>query len=336
MTNLKETINWKREAPTPGLTALVTGGAGFIGSNLVKRLVEKGFAVDVVDDFSNGHKEFLEDVRDRIKIYKMDFADKIILSNIRSGKYDIIFHEAAIPRVSFSCEEPSFTTDVNIGKTVKLMEAAVRQIPHEDCETSMPRFVFASSSSVYGGADIMPTPELEAKKPVSPYALQKSVIEDFCKLFYHLYGLESACLRYFNVFGPNQYGDSPYSTAVSAWCDAVKHGKSLRSDGDGEQTRDLCYVDNVVDANLIVALSEETFKGDCFNVACGDRTSNNEILEYFKKKFHGIEIVHAPERAGDVKHTQADISKIMKLGYSPSIKFWDGLEKTIEWWNLKG
>lgn len=312
------------------MRALVTGGAGFIGSNLVKRLIDEGWEVDVVDDFSNGHKEFLSDIKSKkMKVYHMDFADEIILNNIENGDYDTIFHEAAIPRVSFSCEEPSFTTDVNIGKTVKLMEAASRS-------HSLPRFIFASSSSIYGGADIMPTPEEHPKKPVSPYALQKSVIEDFCKMFYELYGLQSVCLRYFNVFGPNQYGDSPYSTAVSAWCHAVKNGTPLRSDGDGEQTRDLCYIDNVVDANLIVALSDKEFKGDCFNVACGERTSNNEILEYFRNKFPNIEVVHAAERAGDVKHTQADISSIMELGYEPKVKFWDGLEKTIAWWNLEG
>lgn len=312
------------------MRALVTGGAGFIGSNLVKRLIDEGWEVDVVDDFSNGHKEFLSDIKSKkMKVYHMDFADEIILNNIENGDYDTIFHEAAIPRVSFSCEEPSFTTDVNIGKTVKLMEAASRS-------HSLPRFIFASSSSIYGGADIMPTPEEHPKKPVSPYALQKSVIEDFCKMFYELYDLQSVCLRYFNVFGPNQYGDSPYSTAVSAWCHAVKNGTPLRSDGDGEQTRDLCYIDNVVDANLIVALSDKEFKGDCFNVACGERTSNNEILKYFKNKFTNIEVVHAAERAGDVKHTQADISSIMELGYEPKVKFWDGLEKTIAWWNLEG
>lgn len=314
------------------MKALVTGGAGFIGSNLAIRLINEGWEVDVVDDLSNGHEEFLEPVRknEKLKTFYMDFADKIILDRIENGEYDVVFHQAAIPRVSFSCEEPAFTTDVNIGKTVHLMEAMVRVGP----DIPMPRFVFASSSSVYGGADVLPTKESEPKNPVSPYALQKSVIEEFASLFHHLYGLQSVCLRYFNVFGPNQYGDSPYSTAVSAWCHAVKHGTPLRSDGDGEQTRDLCYVDNVVDANVIVATADREFKGDYFNVACGDRTSNNEILEYFKDRFKGIDITHAPERAGDVKHTQADVSALAELGYEPKVKFWDGLERTIEWWEL--
>jgi nucleoside-diphosphate-sugar epimerase len=309
---------------------LITGVAGFIGSNLAKRLINDGWDVDGVDDLSNGHIQFLDNIIDdpKFTFYKKDFVDAQILMNINFGYYDVIFHEAAIPRVSFSCEHPYLTTDVNIGKTVRLMEEAIRSSGEK------PKFIFASSSSVYGGAKNLPTKETEPKSPVSPYALQKSTIEEYCKLFYNLYGLQSACLRYFNVFGPNQLGDSPYSCAVSAWCDAVKNNKPLRSDGDGEQSRDLCYVDNVVDANIIIALSDKIFKGDCYNVACGDRTTNNQILDFFKKRFQGIEIKQAPERAGDVKHTQADISKLMELGYEPKVKFWDGLEKTINWWNL--
>jgi len=305
------------------MRALVTGGAGFIGSNLAKRLFEERWEIDIVDDLSNGHPEFLEGIGGIRFFY--DFASDVILDKIRSGVYDVVFHQAAVPRVSYSVEHPSETTDTNINKTVKLMEA---------CIGNVKRFVFASSSSVYGGADNLPTSEVEPKRPVSPYALQKSVIEEYCSLFHKLYGFDSVCLRYFNVFGPNQYGDSPYSTAVSAWCHAVKHGTPLRSDGDGEQTRDLCYVDNVVDANIIVATAEREFSGDFFNVACGDRTSNNEILDFFKKKYKEIEIVHAPERAGDVKHTQADVSALMELGYEPKVKFWDGLERTIKWWNI--
>jgi len=309
-------------------TALVTGGAGFVGSNIANRLMKEGWIVDIVDDLSNGHLEF---VRDSLKessgsrFIQGDFVHPTVLDSIKDKRYDVIFHEAAVPRVAYSVENPSETTDTNISKTVRLMEAA---------RGNVRRVVFASSSSVYGGADNLPTLESEPKTPVSPYALQKLVVEDYAKLFNKLYGLDMVCLRYFNVFGPNQFGDSPYSTAVSAWCHAVKEGVPLRSDGDGEQTRDLCYIDNVVDANLIVANYEGCFAGDAFNVACGDRTSNNEILEFFKKRFEGISIEHAPERAGDVKHTQADISAISKLGYEPKVKFWEGLEKTIGWWKI--
>lgn len=305
--------------------ACITGGAGFIGSNLAKRLSKENWDITVVDDFSNGHMEFLKNIPN-ITLITSDFADDYILSKVKNKKFDVIFHQAAVPRVSFSVENPYLTTDINVNRTVKLMEACIGNIK---------RFVFASSSSVYGGADKLPTKESEPKHPVSPYAWHKDSVEEIGKIFCKLYkDFDFVSLRYFNVFGPNQYGDSPYSTAVSAWCHAVKNGMPLRSDGDGEQSRDLCYVDNVVDANMVVAQHEGGFVGDCFNVACGDRTSNNEILEFFKNRFKDISIKHAPERPGDVKHTQADVSALMKLGYDPKVKFWDGLEKTIAWWGL--
>jgi len=302
----------------------ITGGAGFVGSNLVKRLKSEENEVTIVDDFSNGHMSFLSGIPN-LTVLSMDFADPYVLNKITNKEFDIVFHQAAIPRVSYSVEHPFETTDINVNRTVKLMEACIGNIE---------RFVFASSSSVYGGADNLPTKETEEKKPVSPYAWHKSCIEDLGKIFYKLYGLDFVSLRYFNVVGPNQYGDSPYSTAVSAWCHAVKKGLPLRSDGDGEQTRDLCYVDNVVDANMIVANSDKKFAGECYNVACGERTSNKEILEFFRNRFPNIEVVHAPERAGDVKHTQADISKLTKLGYEPKVKFWEGLEEILKWWEI--
>ena len=310
------------------MRALVTGGYGFIGSNLTQSLIDLGWQVDVVDNMSNGHEEFLEDYVGRFKPWFLDFADPLVLAEIEiPHRYDYVFHQAAVPRVSYSVEHPGETTDNNVARTVKLMEACMKG--------GVKRFIFASSSSVYGGADTMPTPETEAKKPVSPYAMQKHHCEEYCQLFNHLYGFDSVCLRYFNVFGPNQYGDSPYSTAVSAWCDAVKHGKPLRSDGDGEQTRDMCYIDNVVDANIKAALYRGKFAGDVFNVACQEQTSNNEILEWFKDYFDDIDIVHAPVRAGDVKHTCASIKKINTvLGYEPKVKFWGGLERTARWWKL--
>ena len=310
------------------MKALVTGGYGFIGSNITQSLIDLGWQVDVVDDMSNGHDEFLERYIGRFQPWIMDFADPRMLAEIElPGRYDYVFHEAAVPRVSYSVEHPGETADNNTARTVKLMEACKKG--------GVKRFIFASSSSVYGGADNMPTEETEPKKPVSPYAMQKHHVEEYCQLFNHLYGFDSVCLRYFNVFGPNQYGDSPYSTAVSAWCDAVKYGKPLRSDGDGEQTRDMCYVANVVDANIRAAQYPGKFAGDVFNVACQERTSNNEILEWFKKNFKGIDITHAPTRAGDVKHTCASIEKINQvLGYEPKVKFWEGLEETVHWWQL--
>jgi|TARA_R110002020_G_scaffold37124_20_gene112095 nucleoside-diphosphate-sugar epimerase len=326
---------------------LVTGGCGFIGSNLTRSLIKKGWQVDVVDDMSNGHLELLEDIKMRVipvdlldhfyeknlerdtsevHVIQGDFSNPSVLNNIKSSKYDYVFHQAAVPRVSYSVEEPSLTTDVNIGSTIRLFQA---------CAGNVKRVIWASSSSVYGGAETMPTPESAAKSPKSPYAWQKSAIEDAAKIFCDLYDIDIICLRYFNVFGPGQYGDSPYSTAVSAWCNAIKNNLPLRCDGDGSQSRDLCYIDNVVQANILSAESDKTFAGKCYNVACSDRTSNREILDYLTKNYKYSVIVDAPWRPGDVMHTQADITEAKNdLGYEPHVRFWEGLEKTLDWWGI--
>lgn len=292
-----------------------------MGSNLAKRCIDEGWKTDIVDDLSNGHKEFVPKGLNRV-IYE-DFASHRVKQLIKGQEYDVVLHIAAVPRVSYSVEHPLETNDVNVSRTLSLMEA---------CKGNVKRIVFASSSSVYGGADQLPTPETFEKNPKSPYALQKSIIEDYLKLYGQLYGLDSTCLRFFNVFGPNQLGDSPYATAVSAWLSAIKKGRPMRSDGDGTQSRDMCYVDNVVDACVKATLLDGKLNGECFNVACGERTTNNEILEYLMKRYPEAKKVDAPWRAGDVMHTQADITKASEtLKYKPIIRFWEGLERTIEW-----
>lgn len=329
--------------------ALVTGGCGFIGSNLTKKLVKLGWQVDVVDDMSNGHLELLKELNcrvllngsfytafkmqeikrpnDLVLVIKDDFSDDNILNSVYQGTYDVIFHQAAIPRVSYSVEQPWHTTDVNISKTIRLFESA---------KDSKCRIVWASSSSVYGNAEVLPIDETHLKDPKSPYAWQKSAIEDYAKLAGKLYDQDIVCLRYFNVFGPGQYGDSPYSTAVSAWCHSIKNDLECRSDGDGEQTRDMCYVDNVVHANILAANRDKPFRGQCYNIASGQRISNNEILAALKERFGDkIKIRHAPERPGDVKHTQANFQKAYTdFGYEPLVYFWRGLEKTYKWWDI--
>ena len=333
--------------------ALVTGGCGFIGSNLTKELVKKGWQVDVVDNMSNGHLKLLKGLKfkvlpnasfiyhfmqqikgnakrseDTVLVIQDDFASSSLLSYVETGAYDVIFHQAAVPRVSYSVEYPYETTVNNVSKTVALFNSAKGHVK---------RIVNASSSSVYGGADKLPTLESEnPKNPKSPYAWQKSAIEDYSTICWDLYRLDVINLRYFNVFGPGQYGDSPYATAVSSWCHAIKNDLECRSDGDGEQSRDMCYIDNVVSANILAAEFEGFFAGASYNIACGDRVSNNEILKNLKQKFGDkVKIKHAPVRLGDVKHTQADIRLAMTgFGYKPLVKFWEGLEKTIEWWGL--
>ena len=301
---------------------LITGVAGFIGSNLARHCLNEGWIVEGVDDLSNGHQEF---VPDGVVFYQDDFASNGILNRIKKGRYDSVFHLAAVPRVSYSVEYPLKTNDVNVSRTLSLMDA---------CRDNINRFVFASSSSVYGGADILPTVTSSSKYPKSPYALQKSMIEDYLLLYNSLYGLESVALRFFNVFGPHQLGDSPYATAVSAWLDAAKRGTSLRSDGDGTQTRDMCYVDNVASACVLASKTEGPLNARPLNVACGSRVSNNEILEKVLEEFPAAEVVNAPWRPGDVMHTLADINETKQaIGYEVLVDFWEGLQLTIDWFN---
>lgn len=301
--------------------ALVTGAAGFIGSNLCRRLVNEGWTVTGVDDMSAGRREFLPNINGFIQ---EDFASQNVLDAIRAQKFDYVFHLAAKPRVSYSCEHPVETHDINVNRSLVLLEA---------CKGNIKRFINTSSSSVYGGASVLPTPESHLHDPKSPYALQKSVMEGYCRLYYQLYGLDTVSVRPFNVFGPNQLGDNPYACAVSAWLHAVKHGLPLRSDGDGTQTRDITYVSNVVD--IFMGCANHTgapFGGFAFNAGTGASVSNNEVLEWFRKRFPGCQINTAPTRAGDVKHTLADIkmAKVI-LQYEPKVDFWKGLELTAAW-----
>jgi nucleoside-diphosphate-sugar epimerase len=305
----------------------VTGAAGFIGSNLVHQLVLEGWSVTGVDDLSNGHVEFVEDLircDAPFSFLECDFSSDEALRDVKNGRYDVVFHLAAAPRVSYSVDHPLETNDNNVSKSLKLIDA---------CRDNVERFVFSSSSSVYGGADMLPTPEAAPKRPKSPYALQKSIIEDYLVLYGELYGFESVSLRYFNVFGQNQLGDSPYSTAVSAWLAAIMNKKPMRSDGDGSQSRDMCHVDNVVLANMLAAEHQGPLKGDRLNIACGNRVTNLEVLQYLLERFPEAQKVNAPWRRGDVMHTHADVSKACSvLGYRPIVEFWGGLDATIEWY----
>jgi UDP-N-acetylglucosamine 4-epimerase len=326
--------------------ALVTGGCGFIGSSLARELICNGWKVDVVDDLSNGDISALEGLEirvltpellekydesgikeDKTLVITGDFSSPYILSRIADGNYDYVFHLAALPRVEFSVQNPALTTDQNVMRTVLLMTA---------CCGNIKRFIFSSSSAIYGDVfGNFPSREDGNNEPSSPYALQKKVVEEYCALFYKLYELESVCLRYFNVFGPGQLGDSPYSTAVSAWMDKLSKDQPLRSDGDGEQSRDLIFITDVVRANVLAALSKRTMTGDVYNIGTGVRYTNNYILCLLRERFDNLEITYASERPGDVKHTQADATKAVEdLGFRTKVNFKDGLDATISWWNL--
>lgn len=306
------------------MKALVTGGAGFIGSNLANKLHELGWKVDIVDDMSNGHIEFLNvDLRSE-KLWQEDFTCYDVLRKVRNKEYDYVFHLAANPSVSYSVEQPVDTHETNVLKTLVLLEA---------CKGNVKRFIFAASSASYGDSDKLPVDENCVDNPKSPYALQKLVIESYLKLYKDLYGLDSACLRFFNVFGPNQLGGSPYSTAISAWLTAIKRGVSMRSDGDGSQSRDMCFVENVVDALIKSAILEDSLNAEVINVGVGESVTNKDILDFLKRKYPSATSHNAPWRPGDIKHTLADITKAKKLiGYSPQFNVWQGLEKTIAWY----
>ncbi len=318
-------------------THWVTGGCGFIGSHLVDALLEKGDTVYVVDDLSSGDPANLTiqlddstSVGRPVKrgngtlIYRFDdFVSGESTDLLYQIAPDTVFHLAARPRVAYSVEHPAETNDINVQKSVKLLEA-VRSLKKT-------RFVFSSSSSVYGGADVLPTPASHPKNPKSPYALQKSIIEDYCTLFSSLYGIETISLRYFNVFGPRAKGNGAYATAVSAWISAIKEGRPLRSDGDGSQSRDMCHVANVVQANLLAASTPMKLCGQRYNVACDFSVTNKQILDYLRSVCPDIDVIDAPWRPGDVMHTRADISETKRdLSYDPKVDFWSGLTSLVE------
>ncbi|MFZ2523382.1 MAG: NAD-dependent epimerase/dehydratase family protein [Minisyncoccia bacterium] len=311
---------------------LVTGCAGFIGSNFCRQFGQMFPDIEIIglDDLSSGRKG---EIDQRVIFNEGSITDtKLVESIFEKHKPSYVFHFAAVPRVSFSVEHPGETTRVNIFGTVLLLEKAKNH--------GVKRFIISSSSSVYGGAINLPTNEADnIPSPKSPYAMQKYVDERFCQLFSSLYEMDTVCLRYFNVFGPGQYGDSPYSSVISGWLESLYFPSNNKAylEGDGEQTRDFCYVDNVVSANILAMQSKNKFAGDYFNIAHGQRTSVNEVkklIEEYSGK--NIELEHRPTRIGDVRDSHADISKAFNiLGYKPSINFEDGLKRTVEWFKTR-
>ena len=328
------------------MRALVTGGCGFIGSCLSKKLIDAGWEVEIVDDMSNGDFSFLEGYpfrsvpvtlghifeeqarkrEEEIIILTGDFIHHEVVRRIVDKRYDVIFHCAANPRVEYSVQNPIATTNENLVKTIKLFT---------HCIGNVKRIVFSSSCAVYGDPWTLPTTEAHGRNPNSPYALQKLCVEEYARLYSKVYGLDIACLRYFNVYGPYQFGDSPYSTAIVSWCDKVKKGEPLRSDGDGTQTRDLIFVEDVAAANILAATRKENFCGKCINIGTGKSYSNNEILQIFKDKFENIKITHASSRPGDVNRTLACTKTAeLELGFTPTHSLAEGLDKVFSWWKL--
>ncbi len=320
------------------MRAIVTGGSGFIGHNLVKALIENSWEkwqVLVVDDLSSGKSwnTWPEAQYDISSLEVPEFGSTVGSIDRLVQKFDphVIFHLAAIPRVSYSVEEPYKTTKSNVLSTLAVLEAA-RKYGKNDI-----RVVYTSSSSIYGGADKLPTPVDSPADPKSPYAMQKWQGEEWCRMYASLYNLDVVCLRYFNVFGPHSYYGGAYSTVLSAWLYSLYVDPSVRPflEGDGTQTRDFCFIDNVTHANILAALYDKAyFEGEAFNIAQGSRISLLECRDLLEKiSGKNLDLEYRPDRVGDVKHTLADITLSKSiLEYAPSTNFESQLRKMATWY----
>jgi len=304
-------------------TYLVTGGAGFIGSNIVDELIVRNQKVKVVDNFFTGKKENLSHLSSKIELIEGDIRDLELMKKASKG-VDFIIHQAAFRSVAKSVENPTLTNDINIGGTLNVLLAAK--------EAKVKKVVYASSSSVYGEAKTFPEKEDQPTSPISPYAVSKLAGEFYCRAFSATFGLKTVSLRYFNVFGPRQNPESKYSTVVPAFIYKMLRNLPPEVDSDGKQSRDFTYVSNVVDANITAANSPDSLYR-VFNVACGKSYAILDIVDTLNELLNkDVKPVFGPKRVGDVRRTLADISMIKKvLGYEPKVDFRTGIEKTLEW-----
>jgi UDP-glucose 4-epimerase len=303
---------------------LVTGGAGFIGSNIVEELVRRGERVRVLDDFSTGKRKNLSAFLDDIELVEGDLRDPSAVRRAVEG-VDYVLHQGALPSVQRSIDDPLATHAVNATGTLNLLTAAR--------EAGVKRVVYAASSSVYGDSPTLPKREDMIPRPKSPYAVSKLAGEQYCRACTEVYGLETVCLRYFNVFGPRQDPTSQYSGVIPLFITAMLRGEPPTVHGDGLQSRDFSYVDNVVQANLLAATAPGAI-GRVFNVACGERYTLLDMIAALNDILGTqIEPVHTEPRIGDVRHSLADISAAREaLGYRVLVGFYDGLRRTVAWY----
>jgi len=301
----------------------VTGGAGFIGSHIVEELVRQGKTVRVVDNLMTGRRENLTGVMDCVEFIEGDLRDPNVAARAAKGA-DCILHQAAVPSVPRSIEDPQGITEHNVMGTLNVLIAAR--------DAGVRRVVYASSSSVYGDSLTLPKVEDFVPEPLSPYAASKLTGEYYCRVFYRVYGLETVCLRYFNVFGPRQDPSSQYAAVIPKFIELALRREPLVVFGDGEQTRDFTYVSNVVDANLKAAQSNAG-TGEVFNVGLGRRISLNDLVAELRELIDpGLAITYEESRPGDVKHSVAGIDKIRTLlDYTPGVSVTEGLRLTVEW-----
>jgi UDP-glucose 4-epimerase len=302
---------------------LVTGGAGFIGSHLVESLVNDGERVRVLDDFSSGTMENLASVGGRVEIVRGDVRDAAAVRAVMRG-VTYVLHQAALRSVERSVDDPLSTDAVNVHGTVHVLEAARA--------AGVKRLVYASSSSVYGNAAVLPKREEIAATPISPYAVSKLAAEQYCRVYSELYGLQTVSLRYFNVFGPRQNPGSRYAAVIPLFLRAAWRGEPLEVHGDGQQSRDFTYVDNVVLANRLACTAPDV-AGEVFNVACGERHSLLEIAAFLERFFgRPLSRRHVATRRGDVRHTEASIERAAaRLDYRPLVSFAEGMRRTCTW-----
>jgi nucleoside-diphosphate-sugar epimerase len=301
---------------------LITGGAGFIGAHIVKRLVGEGAVVRIVDNLSTGQVARLEDLRCSIEYVEADLADNLVSDEVVKD-VDYVLHQAAIPSVQRSVRDPVGTNRANVTGTLNLLESCRK--------AKVRRFVYAASSSAYGDTEVLPKSEEMPPNPLSPYALQKLAGEHYCKLYYSLYGLETVCLRYFNVFGPGQDPHSEYSAVIPKFISKLLINELITVYGDGEQSRDFTYVENVVDANLL-ALQATKACGKVLNVGCGERITLNTLIQLLEE-IVGVEakVSYSASKPGDVRHSLADINLARRLlEYEPKVMVKEGLRRTVE------
>ncbi len=303
---------------------LVTGGAGFIGSHLCARLTADGHEVRALDDLSSGHRANLDGVD--VDLIVGDLRDQDTLRSATEGA-DFVLHHAAIASVQYSVEHPLEEQDVNVVGTLRLLEAARA--------SGVQRVVFAASAAAYGADETVPKTELMPATPISPYGLSKVAGEHYCRVWSHVYELETVCLRYFNIFGPRQDPASPYSGVISIFARTMIDGRVPTIHGDGRQSRDFTYVDNVVEANVRACAMGVT-SGEIYNIGCARAITVNELVEAINDAL-GSDLIaqHVDSRSGDVRASLADITAARQsLGYSPTTTFEDGLQKTLDWMRL--
>lgn len=307
-------------------TYLVTGIAGFIGSTIARRILAEGHQVRGVDNLATGNRKNIAEILDRIDFHESDILDLAAMHRACEG-VDYVFHEAAIPSVPKSVVDPLGSNQANVDGTVNVLIAAR--------DAKVKRVVYAASSSAYGDTPTLPKREDMPPNPISPYAVAKLASEYYMISFYRCYGLETVCLRYFNIFGPRQDPTSPYSGVLAKFITTMLGGEEPTIFGDGEQSRDFTYVDNAVDANWLACHAPaDKVAGRVFNVATGSRVTLTETFQTLQKimAFSG-DVKYAEERTGDIKHSLADISPAEKaFGYKPQVDFEEGLRRTIEWY----